>query len=154
MPTTNCPPLVWLPFTSFSRASAGGQLEHPSEVNSSTSTAFCASALVAISARIANATIFRLSMSSLRAHKTHARLESYKPLHIRVPVAHFLVKRGLGQGKSLLQAFTELGFTGQKRGGGRRKLRIILAPGQQPGAGQRRCRAHQLLGSSVQILRI
>src|SRR5882757_3804115 len=134
MPTTNCPPLVWLPFTSFSRASAGGQLEHPSEVNSSTSTAFCANAPVAISARIANDTIFRLSMSSLRAHETHARLESYKRLHIRVPVAHFLVKSRLGQGESLLQAFAELGLTGHQRRGRRRKLRVILAPRHQAGA--------------------
>src|SRR5260370_8181997 len=96
MPTTNCPPLVWLPFTSFSRASAGGQLEHPSEVNSSTSTAFCANAPVAISARIANVTIFRLSMSSLRAHETHARLESYKHPHTPLPLPHFPLKSRLG----------------------------------------------------------
>src|ERR1700742_3176112 len=138
MPTTNWPPLVWLPLTSFSRASAGGQLEHPSEVNSSTSTVFCADALPAINARITKVTIFRLSIRSLRAHETHARLESYKYLHIGVPVAHILVKRRLGQRESLLQAFTELGLTGQQRRRLCRKLRVVLVPGHQPGGGQHR----------------
>src|SRR5271156_3602617 len=113
MPTTNSPPLVWLPFTSFSSASAGGQLEQPSDVNSSTSTAFCANPLPVISNRITKVTIFRLFISFLRAHETHAWLESYKQLHIRVPVAHILVESRLGQRKSLLQALAELGLTGQ-----------------------------------------
>src|ERR1700679_3212440 len=50
MPTTSWSPLVRVPFTWRSKASAGGQLEHPSEVNSSTSTTFCAGAPPAICA--------------------------------------------------------------------------------------------------------
>jgi hypothetical protein len=38
MPTINCPALVFVPSICRSNASAGGQLEHPSEVKSSTST--------------------------------------------------------------------------------------------------------------------
>src|SRR3984957_7575039 len=153
MPTTNCPALVWLPFTCLSNASAGGQLEHPADVNSSTSTVFCASALAVISARTIPAAIVLLRMHFSVEMRRTCRVEGYKNLHIGVAVAHILVEGWLGQRESLLQAGAELSLACQQRRCRGRKV-FFLAQNHQPIRGQSRRGAHELLLGRVQVLRV
>src|ERR1700722_12949228 len=153
MPTTNCPALVWLPFTCLSNASAGGQLEHPADVNSSTSTVFCASALAVISARTIPTAIVLLRMHFSVGMRRTCGVESYKNLHIGVAVPHILVERRLGQLESLLQAVAELRLARQQ-GWCRRSKVLFLAQGREPGSGQSRRDTRELLLGRVQVLRV
>src|ERR1700678_4498140 len=116
MPTTNWSPAVRLPFTCRSKASAGGQLEHPSEVNSSISTTFGAGPSTAVCACRATVSAMaipakiRLYMDPSAARKTRIPAEELHPhqwpvlthplrahfprahLHVGMSGAHLLIK--------------------------------------------------------------
>src|ERR1700735_1375568 len=129
MPTIKPPSGVTVPFTCRSNASAGGQLEHPSEVNSSTSTVFWADILTAMStmATPAATVLTRLYIDSPAAHETHLRAGR---LHIGMAGAHFLIEGRLGERKRLLQAFPELSLPGHQ-GRGRGGKLLVLVQGRE-----------------------
>ena len=67
----------------------------------------------------------RLRVDAMQARRVTSRL------HIGVARAHILVEGWLGEGKSLLQACSELGLTRHQRGGSEGG-KLGLAQGHQP----------------------
>ncbi len=137
MPTIHCPPLVWVPFTCLSNASAGGQLEHPSDVNSSTSTALLRHGRLRPAAPCAMPAAILLSclyISPSAAHETHMQAGSYI---LVCPARISSLKVGLVSAKACCRRARNSASRAISAGVAAANV-FLLAQGHQPGGGQHR----------------